>query len=157
MFSVWSRKQPHNPSLLSTQVNDDGHSAYKKRRRQGAAAVELALVLPFLIFLFVATFDFARVFYFRQIIQNCARNGAIYLSDPKSADYNLYSSVQNAALADAGSLSPQPTVTSSSGTDSSGNPYVSVTVSWTFHTVTSYLSIPNSVNISSTVQMRQAP
>lgn len=125
--------------------------------RRGAAAVELALVLPFLVFMFVVSVDYSRIFYYTQVVENCARNGALYASDPLAAASNLYSSVQQAALADAGSLSPQPTVNSSSGTDTSGNPYVSVTVAWQFNTISGYPGIPSAVNISRTVQMRHAP
>jgi Flp pilus assembly protein TadG len=125
--------------------------------RRGAAAVELALVLPFLIFMFVVSVDYARIFFYTQVVENCARNGAIYLSDPLAPANNLYSNVSQAALADAGSLNPQPTVTSSSGTDSANNPYVTCTVAWQFNTISGYPGVPNAVNISRTVQMRQAP
>ena len=54
------------------------------QRRRGSAAVEFALLLPFIAFLYVAGTDFARVFYYSQMIENCARNGAIYASDPKA-------------------------------------------------------------------------
>jgi Flp pilus assembly protein TadG len=137
-----------------------GASHVKRRRtaaRSGVAAVELAVVLPFLAFLFLIAVDYGRVFYYSQIVENCARNGALYASDPKASNHNLYSTVQDAALADAGNLSPQPTVTSSSGTDATGNPYVQVTVSWQFQTVANYPGIPSTVNLSNTVQMRQAP
>ena len=127
------------------------------QRRHGAAAVELALLLPFLILMFVVSVDYARIFYYTQVVENCARNGAFYLSDPKAPANNLYSGVQQAALADAGGLNPQPTVSSSSGTDASGNPYVSATVAWQFKTISGYPGVSNSVNISRTVQMRQAP
>jgi Flp pilus assembly protein TadG len=124
--------------------------------RRGAAAVELAVLLPLIVFLFLVATDFARIFYFSQVIQNCAINGAEYLSDPKAPAFNLYSSVTQAALADATNLNPQPTVTSATGTDSAGNSYVSVTVTWQFQTVTNFLCVP-SVNLSRTVQMRAAP
>lgn len=133
----------------------------RKRRagesRRGAAAVELAVLLPFLAFLFVIAVDFARIFYFSQTLENCARNGALYASDPTLAAQSPYTSVTQAALADATNLSPQPTVTSGSGTDASGNAYVTVTVSWTFTTVTNYPGVPSTVNLSRTVQMRHAP
>jgi len=72
--------------------------------RRGAAAVELALLLPLLAVLFGMGVDFARVFYFSQIVENGARNGALYASDPKAAANNLYANVQAAALADAANL-----------------------------------------------------
>jgi len=45
--------------------------------RRGVAATELALLLPFLCFLFVITIDFARVFYFDLTVANCARNAGL--------------------------------------------------------------------------------
>ncbi len=126
-------------------------------KRQGTYAVELAILLPLLIFLFAITVDFSRVFYYCQIIENCARNGAVYASDPLAPAYSLYSSVQQAALADAASLSPQPTVTSTTGTDASGNAYVAVTVTWAFNTIMGFPGIPEQVSLSRTVQMRMAP
>ena len=46
--------------------------------RRGAAAVELALLLPVLVFCSMMTVDFARVAYVQVTLQNCARNGALY-------------------------------------------------------------------------------
>jgi Flp pilus assembly protein TadG len=129
----------------------------KNSRRKAAAAVELAVLLPVLVFLFVISVDFARIFYYSQVVENCARQGALYASDPKAPAANLYSSLQSAALADAPNLSPQPTVSQTSGTDASGNAWVAVTVSWQFQTITSYPGIPTSVTLSRTVQMRSAP
>lgn len=126
------------------------------QQRRGIAAVECAVLLPFLLFLMVMSVDFARVFYFSQVIENCATNGAAYLSDPSSPTHNLYTSLQQAAVADAGNLSPQPTITSSTGTDASGNAFVSVTASWQFRTFTSFPGVPN-VTLTRTVRMRSAP
>ena len=54
-----------------------------RAKRSGAAALELAILLPLLIFLFIIGIDYARVFYSTVTITNCARNGAIYGSlDP---------------------------------------------------------------------------
>jgi Flp pilus assembly protein TadG len=128
-----------------------------KQARKAAAVVEFAVLLPLIIFLFVVAVDYARIFYYSQIIENCARQGALYACDPKAPANNLYSNVSDAALADATNLSPQPTVTSSSGTDSAGNAYVTVTVTWTFKTITTYPGVPSSVTLSRTEQMRTAP
>ena len=126
-------------------------------KRRGAAAAELAVVLPFLVFLFVIGVDFGRVFYFSQVIEHCARNGALYASDPKAPASALYSSVQEAALADAVNLTPQPNVSSSTGTDADGNSYVDVTVTWQFNMIMGCLGVPDKVNLSRTVRMRSAP
>jgi len=125
--------------------------------RPATAAVELAVLLPFLMFLFVVTVDWARVFYFSVIIENCARQGALYEMDPTAQAYSPYPDVTTAALADAQNLSPQPTVTTASGTDSANNPYVDVTVTWQFVTVTNYPIIGSGLTLSRTVRTRVAP
>jgi Flp pilus assembly protein TadG len=129
----------------------------ESKQRPGTYAVELAFLLPLLVFMLVIGIDYSRVFYYSQIIENCARNGALYLSDPKAPAYNLYSSVSQAALADAANLSPQPTVTSSSGNDAAGNAYVVVTVTWPFSTITGFPGVPQQISLSRSVQMRVAP
>jgi Flp pilus assembly protein TadG len=127
-----------------------------RKRRGGAAAVELAFLLPFLAFLFVIAVDWARIFYYSVIVTNCARNGALYLSDPTPRSASPYTSVAQAALADAPNLNPSPTVTSTSGSDSSG-PYVEVTVSYPFRTVTNFPGVPTNTTLVRTVRMSVAP
>jgi Flp pilus assembly protein TadG len=119
------------------------------------AVVELAVLLPLLVMLFVVTVDFARVFYFSVTLTNCARAGAMYAMDPITQNESPYKSVSEAALSDATNLTPQPTVTQGSGTDSLGRPYVEVTVSYPFTTITNFPGIP-SMQLSRTVRMRLA-
>lgn len=128
-----------------------------RHRRVGAALVELALLLPFLLMLFVAAVDFARVFYFALTIANCARNGALYASDPVTQAQSPYASTQAAALADASNINPAPAVTSNYGTDGSGNAYVDVTVTYPFQTITAYPLVPDPLTLSRTTRMRMAP
>ena len=147
----------------------------KQRARPAAAAVEFAVLAPFLAFLFVIAVDWARVFYYSIAVRNCARNGALYLSQKQSAKttsspytdsgyVNLYVNSANpvtaAALADASNLTPTPTVTSTTGSDGYG-PYVEVTVSYTFQTVTDFsvgsFVVPSSTNVTSTVRMYVPP
>src|SRR6478752_6554265 len=89
----------------------------RARRRRGAATVELSIVLPLLLFLFVATMDYSRVFYASVIVANCARNGALYASDPNIADRSPYETLQEAVQADASDLTQPLTVTSHEGDD----------------------------------------
>jgi Flp pilus assembly protein TadG len=124
--------------------------------RRAVAAVELAVLLPFLMFLFVIGVDFARVFYHSLTLANCARNGAFYgCQDATHATDTA--GIQTAALADAGNLSPAPTVSSTTATDADGNPCVQVTMTYPFQTITSYPGVPSSLTLTRTVQMRTAP
>jgi Flp pilus assembly protein TadG len=131
--------------------------AASRRTRLGSAAVELALLLPILGLLLLITVDFARLYYHYSIVTNCARNGALYGGDPTAAQNSPYANLTAAALADAANLSPQPTVSSANGTDSSGNPYVTVTVVYPFTTISNYPGLSNPINLTRTVQMRVAP
>jgi Flp pilus assembly protein TadG len=130
-----------------------------RRSRRAVAAVELAVLLPFLAFLFVIAVDWARIFYYSLICTNCARNGAIWAADPygQQSGYSCYNNLTSAALADAPQLTPSPTVTSTNGTDNSGNSYVTVSVSFPFQTITNFPGVPTTTNIVRTVQMDIAP
>lgn len=132
-------------------------SADSQAVRRAGTAVELALLLPILGLLFLITVDFARLYYHYSIVTNCARNGALYGSDPTTAPESPYTSLTAAALSDAPDLNPQPTVSSTSGTDSSGNSYVEVTVAYPFTTISNYPGLPNPINLTRTVRMRVAP
>jgi Flp pilus assembly protein TadG len=129
----------------------------RRRSRRGAATVELSLVLPLLLFLFVAAMDYSRVFYASVIVANCARNGAMYASDPNLADRSLYTTLQEAVAADAKDLTEPLTVTTKQGSDTSGYDWVEVTVAYPFRTVLTYPGIPSQVDITRTVHMRKLP
>jgi Flp pilus assembly protein TadG len=124
---------------------------------RGAAAVEFAVLLPFLAFILVIAVDWGRIFYYSITCENCARNGAMWYCDPIIQQSSPYTNVTDASTADASDLSPTPTVTPSTGTDSAGNPYCAVTVSYTFTTVTNFPGVPHTTSITRTVLMYPAP
>ena len=115
------------------------------------------MVLPGLLFLTMATIDFSRVYYYSATVASCARNGALYACDGLAQADSPYTSVSQAALADASNLSPSPTVSSAVGVDSTGASYVEVTVTYTFQTIVNYPGIPSSSTVSRKVRMRVAP
>jgi Flp pilus assembly protein TadG len=130
---------------------------YRSRNRhRGAAIVELALLLPFLALMFVAAVDFGRVFYYYVTVTNCARSGALYGSIDASHAADT-TGIQSAAKAEAPELSSALNVNSSTGTDSAGNSFVSVTVSYPFQTITNFPGIPGSATVGRTMQMRVIP
>jgi hypothetical protein len=145
-------------------------------RRKGAACVELALLLPFLCFVFVATVDFARIVYFTVTIDNCAHNGGVYGSQTydnanqqwigSMAQYwegpngKIVSTAQAAADVDGTNLSPalaKSNVAVTSGTDANGNPTNVVTITYTFNTIVGFPGIPSAVTITRVVTARVAP
>ena len=122
--------------------------------RRGAAAVELALLLPVLLIILVGAADFAQVFRYAVIVTNCARNGAIYGSSSPTA-YTDSAGIQTAALRDAGTLSPS--VSSSHGTTTNGTDtysYVNVTVTYNVSMHCSYLGIASPLTLTRTIRMR---
>lgn len=63
--------------------------------RRGAAEVELAVILPVLVLLFVVAVDYARVFHYALTVANCARNGALYGRDTASAAESPFTSIKD--------------------------------------------------------------
>src|SRR5437660_3369893 len=111
----------------------------KNERRSGVAATELAILLPLIALLFAIGVDWCRIFYHSVTVENCARNGAIWAVDPYSQIVSPYTNITDAALADASSLTPQPTVTQTTGTVSGKN-YVECTVTYNFSTISDFAS-----------------
>lgn len=122
--------------------------------RRVAAAVELAVLLPFIVFGFLIVADFGRVFYYAQTIENCARCAALYASrsielPPGGSPSDL---ARQAALAEGATL--QPLLKPEDVTVNVGAGNATVTVRYTFRTLTAFPGIPSTVPLASTVQMR---
>jgi Flp pilus assembly protein TadG len=143
-------------------------NALAQRERRGATVVEFAILLPFLMFLFVIAIDFARVFYFGVVVENCARNGAYFASDYPNASYLYndiygYKDLDDAILRDASTIynkndaTTKPTYTVTYSGTTGGTQYVTVTVQWNFRSVTRFPGVPSLVQITRTVTMEMAP
>lgn len=132
----------------------------RRARRAGAAAVELAVLLPLLGFLCAISIDFARIFYSSQTVANCARNGALWAGDSYIRADSRYSTVEQAALADAPNLNDPtnpPTVTQVDGVDEDGRPYVEVKVKYKFKLISRFIGIPATTELTRTVRSIVAP
>lgn len=130
--------------------------ALRATHRPGAAAIEMAILLPLLVLIFVIATDFVRLYFYSVTVTNCARSGALYGCMSTAQSTNT-TGIKTAALKDASNLGTQPTVSSTTGKDASGNPYVAVTVTYTFKTVTGYTGVAKTFSLSRTVQMRVVP
>jgi hypothetical protein len=137
--------------------------------------VELAVLLPFLVFIFLITIDFARIFYYSMTIENCLHNGAIFGSqtfDNQNQQWigtnqywqgpsgQIVSQGKAASQLDGTNLNPvvaDSNVTIASGTDTDGNPVTIVTISYPFQTITPFPGIPSQLTIQRSAQMRVAP
>lgn len=131
----------------------------EQRRRSGAAVVELAILLPLLVFLLVIAVDFARLYHPYITITNCARNAALYGSESPTR-YSDTDAIKAAAVADGATLNPPLSADDVSirrFDDDDGQPHIEVTVTWRFETITSFPGVPSEMNITRTVQMRVAP
>ena len=152
-----------------------------RRSEAGAALVELAIALPFLVLVFAATIDFGRIFYASIALTNAARAGAQYGAH-NAAQSGDTATMQTRATGaspnltgvtavatrlcecatDAGTIpfsatSPPNTCDSSTACSSTTHLVVTVTVtvSKTFTTIMSGVpGIPGSVSLSRTATMR---
>jgi hypothetical protein len=147
--------------MISSRARSNG----RRENHRGMAAVELAFMLPMLVFACMAAVDFARVIYAMVTLQNCARNGALY-EFYSAAGYPLpsgWTSLATAVQADEGNL----TVTVPGTYGSSANPYspkassnnyVTVTVQCNFTLLTlgsdaGFPSIGQALTLSQSVSM----
>jgi Flp pilus assembly protein TadG len=140
------------------------HRPTRPARRGGATAVELAVLLPFLCFMFVIAVDYARLFYFSLSMESAARNGAYFASDYPGL-YS-YTTADQVVRADLTNLTPAPDVAikysaSSTGPFESATPlsagYVEVKVTWTFHSITSFPGMPVTTTLVRACRMQVAP
>ena len=93
---------------------------HRTAERKGVAAAELAVLLPFLMFMAIITTDWARCLKMTLAANAAARNGALYASDSIYAANSPYTSTTEAALSEFSGVTPTPTVTQQSSTDSAG-------------------------------------
>jgi Flp pilus assembly protein TadG len=144
-------------------------------RRRGSASVELAILLPFLVALFLFAADFARVFYVTITIENCIHNAALFACrsfDNQNQQWignnqywqgpngQLVTLPQACAELDGTNLNPilaDSNINVTSGTDADGNTVKIVTVTYTFNTLVPYPGIPSPLTIVRKAQVRVAP
>jgi Flp pilus assembly protein TadG len=125
--------------------------------RRGAAAAEFAIVLPFLVFLFVIAVDFCRVFYCVQTVTGAAETAALYASGAArhTSDLSAEAAAQQAGAADGTTLDPP--LRPGDVAVSLDATAATVTVSYDFKTLTSYPGIPDTIHIVRIVRMPLAP
>lgn len=124
--------------------------------RKAVATVEMAFIVPVLAFLFLIAVDYGRIFYHSITFASAVRNGAMYGSGRPERATDV-DGIRNAVLEDAENITPAPDVTSATGNDAEGHPYVEVTISYTFHTLTRYPGLPEAVFVQRKARMRVAP
>jgi Flp pilus assembly protein TadG len=130
--------------------------------RRGAACVELAVLLPILIFCAMAAVDFARVTYVLVALQTCARNGALY-EFYTSAQMQIPASWTSLSAATSADAPANLTVTASATSPAaSSNNTVTVTATTNFTLIalgalSGLPPITNSMTLSQSVTMPYPP
>src|SRR5208337_3052059 len=132
--------------------------------RRGAAAGELAMVLPVLVMIVLSCLDFGQFAYNYIALGNAVRAGAAWAminppSNMASPSAEWQSQVEQAV---SNEMSLQPGFQSGSLTVTVANPVsetggtwrFTVTATYPFQTVINYLGIPQSLTLSRTVTMR---
>ena len=128
----------------------------------------MAIVLPFLLLLFVGVVDFCRIFYASMMLTQAARTGVQYGAQSKSKSAE-FSNMEGAAIDAASDLNPTITAdatrscecadgTAVDCTDTctgEGAPrvFVSVTAAYTFNTYFPYPGIPTNVALTRTATL----
>lgn len=143
---------------MSTQYVAPTHRRTPGRAaRRGAATVELAVLLPFLVFILVIATDWARLMYFTMCLNDAARSGALYASDEETRMKSRHATVKDAALAECPDIAASATVTSSQATDAGGRTYAVVEVSMPFKTITNFPGVPSAETLTRESRMKVAP
>jgi len=143
-------------------------SEIRRKRQRGNAVIEFALGSTLLFLLLGGVSDFARLFYYANIVSNSAHAG-IQLGMYNASAPDL-TAMQTAALAEPGSLTgltanaskycqcagTTGTVSCTSTCTGGTTPqmYLQVTTSYPFNTVVTWPSIPSTVNVSYTATAR---
>ena len=130
-------------------------------QRRGAAAVELAIVLPILVTVLLGATDFGRFSYSAIAVANAARSGAARgsMNPLDSKTQAAWQTAVKQAAIDELSQSPafdtsKLTVTVTSTIESSGSRRVSVQATYPFKTIVNWSFLPSSFNLQQTVVMR---
>jgi len=143
--------------------------------RKGTAAVEMAVLAPFLTVIFLVTVDFARILYYTITIENCIHNGVLFGSQSfdnqnqqwigstqywQGPNSTLVSGQKTASELDGTTLNPalaDSNVSVSSGTDKDGNSVTLITITYQFNLIGALPGVSSQVSIKRTGQMRIAP
>ena len=124
--------------------------------RSGAVAVELAILMPLIMFFAVIGVDYARIFSRTMILETASRNAAIWACQDIDHAKNA-AQIKVIAEKDLTDVSPTPTVTSRVYRGTDGWDYVKVTVAMPFETITRFPGVPAQSDLSRTTDMRVLP
>src|SRR5262245_35048648 len=129
----------------------------RDRGRRGNTACELAIVLPFLMFLTLIAVDYCRIYYEMQTVSSAARSGALMAGGIAhgSPTQTATQAATAAVLAETTNLQPPvkpEDVSVTFATDSA-----TVIVTRRFRTLVPYPGIPSSTDLRVKVVMPRSP
>jgi Flp pilus assembly protein TadG len=134
----------------------------KNHHRPGAAATELAMVLPLVLMLAFGCAEIGRALSIYMMVSDAARAGAVYGATHGYTTYTQSSwenqvvqEVQNAAQGNASFNSNNLSVTVTTTSESGGYSLTTVTASYNFDTITELSTLPAQFVIRHTVAMRR--
>ena len=130
----------------------------RHNKRAGAAAVELAIVLPFLVMMFSLAVDFGRTFNAAQVLDQAATTGATYASGAAwvpTAQTTMNDAAVAAACLEGASLNP-PVSADNIAIATTGTT-VTVTITYNYPLATAVLLPTGTVQLQRSVTMPVAP
>ena len=130
-----------------------------RSKRRGAMAVEMAILLPLLMFMAVVGVDYARIFSRAIVIEAASRNACYWAAQHPDNSVNT-TGIQAVALRDLTEFTTggvTPTITSQKYNGGDGFEHIRVTVTVNFSTVSNFPGVPSSTNLSRTTDMRICP
>jgi Flp pilus assembly protein TadG len=121
----------------------------RRHRESGAAAVEMAIILPVLILLVGGIVDFGRAFYTQVVLTNAAREGTRYalaLEDPTASASAIQARAYEAAkVVSTSTNTPTATFSETCSTDDQMQVAVSMQFNYFFLTLVPGISNPTTV------------
>lgn len=120
--------------------------------KEGAALVEMAIILPLLFLIVFGIFEFGRAMVMTNSLTNAAREGARRAAvspPPIDVDEFVRSAIPFRYEASELIITPEPT----SPTPGSGSP-IRITVTLPFHTVTNFIPALNDITLRGQASMR---
>jgi Flp pilus assembly protein TadG len=110
-------------------------------RQSGQALVEFALVIPFLILVFMGIMDLGRGIYAYNVVASSAREGARYgITHPNDVGGIQNAALRNTAGLDPSAFQPPPTRNCSPNSDCSIFNNITVNVTYNFQPVTAFFT-----------------
>lgn len=121
----------------------------------GQSLVETALSVPIMAFALIGTFEGVRILLATVALTSGVLAGAEYgaLSAANAADTTGIAAAVRSEMTPIGGTSANPSVTSATGTDATGETYVTVNATYAWSSLLAYPGVPRSFSLSRSAVM----